>query len=407
MARVVPPAAVLFLLAPLLAGSPGCATFISKEIVRAPNAGKTLADLGEDADDDALDQQYVARQLRVDVGPPKASLAAWIVEAYSVDVDARLRVGDADDPEFAENLLAGLDPSARVLRTSTLSFGGGDLEFLVYGNASGRYLQLGMATRAIAPPRKRSRSRAPQKPKGTVLVLHGIGDRKENIPYRLWARVLAQAGYRAVLVDLRGHGRSTGEFLTYGVTEARDLAQFLDALEEQSLVVGPVGAWGISYGGAVALQWAAADPRVKAVVAFEPFCTLRDAVKDFAPLILGNWRFLAAPVVLRAVTDAAARQARFDPDDANPLTAIARTTAPVLLVHGSDDRHLPPRHSRRLHAAAPDRTTLCLVEGANHLTLWIHDLPKVRKEVTDWLDEHLAKPPATLPIASSESRTRG
>jgi pimeloyl-ACP methyl ester carboxylesterase len=44
------------------------------------------------------------------------------------------------------------------------------------------------------------------------------------------AKELAEAGYRAVLVDLRGHGRSTGKYTTFGVQAAKDLSQVIDAL---------------------------------------------------------------------------------------------------------------------------------------------------------------------------------
>src|SRR5437763_1105812 len=66
-------------------------------------------------------------------------------------------------------------------------------------------------------------------PRATIFVLHGIRDRKENL--RHWAEHLSEAGYRAVLVDSRGHGHSTGDWLTYGVQESRDLSQLVDALQ--------------------------------------------------------------------------------------------------------------------------------------------------------------------------------
>jgi pimeloyl-ACP methyl ester carboxylesterase len=131
------------------------------------------------------------------------------------------------------------------------------------------------------------------------------------------------------------------------------------------------------------------DPRVRAVCALEPFCTLRDAVKDFAPVVLGGWSFIAPAPVLRATTNAAAALAGFDPDDASPLRAITRTRAPVLLVHGTADRHLPPYHSIRLHDAAPDHSELDLVEGDGHLTLWVRHFAEVRKRVTGFFDRNL------------------
>ena len=55
---------------------------------------------------------------------------------------------------------------------------------------------------------------------------------------------LAFAGYRVALVDLRGHGRSTGEYLTYGVREAQDVSQVIDAMEQQQLIAGTIGVFG-------------------------------------------------------------------------------------------------------------------------------------------------------------------
>jgi len=85
-------------------------------------------------------------------------------------------------------------------------------------------------------------------PRATIFVLHGIRDQKEGL--RHWADHLSEAGYRAVLVDSRGHGHSTGDWLTYGVQESRDLSQLVDALAAD----GPVGVMGISYGGATAVE---------------------------------------------------------------------------------------------------------------------------------------------------------
>ena len=393
----------------LLAAGSGCATLISKDIVLAPNAGRSARQVG-DAGERTLDEQFIAKQVRVKVGPPAASLSAWIVEAWSVTVDARLkettddgtpRPSD-DESAFAREFREDY-AQAKGERVELTLLNGAILEPMEQSHARGNlkvHFQFGMLTAWKGPPTTRPSSMANRRPpKGTVFILHGIGDRKDKVPYLLWARVLAQAGYRAVLVDLRGHGRSTGRYMSYGVHESRDMAQLLDAFEEQGLVYGPVGVWGISYGGAVAIQWAAIDPRVKAIVAFEPFCTLRDAVRDFAPVVLGGWSFIAQPPLVRAVTNAAAALAGFDPDDANPLRAITQTKAPVLLVHGTADRHLPPRHSERLHAAAPDHSELDLVEGDGHLTLWVRHLDELRVRVSHFFDAHLAAAaPTTQPI---------
>ena len=118
-----------------------------------------------------------------------------------------------------------------------------------------------------------------QPPRGTVLVLHGLGGRGLTMLPK--ADALARAGYRAVLVDLRGQGRSTGRYLTFGIQEARDLSQVIDALERHALGSGPIGVCGISYGATTAIHLAARDPRVQAVVAIQPFGMLRPEVPYF------------------------------------------------------------------------------------------------------------------------------
>src|SRR5262249_43552973 len=105
-------------------------------------------------------------------------------------------------------------------------------------------------------------------PNGTILVLHGIRDSKAS-QLGLGKR-LAALGYRAVLVDSRGHGTSTGDWLTYGVVESRDIVQLIDALQSDGTLRAPVAIIGMSYGGATGIMASAIDARIRAVVAVAP-----------------------------------------------------------------------------------------------------------------------------------------
>ena len=73
----------------------------------------------------------------------------------------------------------------------------------------------------------------PPRARGTVFVLYGVRDSKKSM--RRWGDVVVGAGYRAMLVDLRGHGSSTGHVLSYGAREAEDLRRALDHLEARGL----------------------------------------------------------------------------------------------------------------------------------------------------------------------------
>jgi pimeloyl-ACP methyl ester carboxylesterase len=217
-------------------------------------------------------------------------------------------------------------------------------------------------------------------PKGIVFVLHGIRQPKESLLG--WAEWLARVGYRALLVDSRGHGRSTGDSLTYGVQESLDLTQVLDALHARQIATGDVGVMGHSYGAATAIQWAGRDPRVKAIVAVAPFSSLRAVVPGFLPVPL-------PPGLVRRSIDLAGVRGAFDPDAASPEVAITRTRARALLIHGRADTRIPSWHSERIHDAAPRGSKLVVVDGERHGSVAGAPATRLADRASEWFAAHL------------------
>ncbi|HXU69856.1 MAG TPA: alpha/beta fold hydrolase [Polyangia bacterium] len=214
----------------------------------------------------------------------------------------------------------------------------------------------------VGPPRARLAVEIvdPKRPpRATIFVLHGIRDHKEGL--RHWAEHLSEAGYRAVLVDSRGHGHSTGDWLTYGVQECKDLSQLADALA----VDGPIGVMGISYGGATAIEWAAREPRVRAAVAVAPFASLRDIVPVYTPRMIPVAGWLIPHFSQMRAVDAAGRLGGFDPDAASPRAAAHATHTPILIIHGRDDVTVPLAQSQLIADGAPS-VSLTVLDAQDH-----------------------------------------
>jgi alpha-beta hydrolase superfamily lysophospholipase len=203
-------------------------------------------------------------------------------------------------------------------------------------------------------------------PRGTILMLHGIRSDKRNLVGGALGHTAR--GLRAIAIDSRGHGESAGRYLTYGVEEALDLVQLVDALEQRGLLAKPLSVVGSSYGGATALQYAARDPRVDRVVALAPFASLREVVPAYIAWKLGPLALLVPSALIDDLLDGATGQAAFDADAACPRCVAPAIQASVLLIHSRDDERIPWQHSAAIQKALRSPVELMLVDGADHVS---------------------------------------
>jgi pimeloyl-ACP methyl ester carboxylesterase len=188
--------------------------------------------------------------------------------------------------------------------------------------------------------------------RGTLVYLHGIADNRSSAAGVV--ERFTRRGFDVIAYDSRAHGESDGDICTYGFFEKQDLSRVLDSLAPE-----PVVLMGTSLGGAVALQTAAADVRVSAVVAAEVFSDLRTVAAERAPL------FLTSGAIDQAFRIAEERGA-FRAEAVSSERAARRIQVPVLLIHGAADVDTLPDHSRRVFAALPGKKRLILVPGAAH-----------------------------------------
>lgn len=120
-------------------------------------------------------------------------------------------------------------------------------------------------------------------------------------------------------------------------------------------------------GAAVALQAAAVDPRIDAVIAEGAFRNLHEVMFDYAGLrwnaFLGKTLFRPAAILAVHETE---HQGGFRFDDVSPEAAVAERKFPVLLISGLSDHNIPRRHAEAIYQAASGPKELWLVPKAHH-----------------------------------------
>lgn len=210
-----------------------------------------------------------------------------------------------------------------------------------------------------------------------ALRLPGIEDGEPLLAWPLVRAGLAR-GYNFLLVDARSHGRSGGAWDPTGVAPAQDLVDWVKWLRTGQGQLW-VGLWGNSFGAAVGLALACrpVGGGFDAMVLDSPAVTPRGV---YGGVIRKPFYWAVQPVLYRLGNT-----------DLWDRVLASRPRMPILLIHGEEDSHVPAWQSEQVYAhiqdpAAPERTGLWLVSGADHL-----EASEVAPEVyvqraLDWFD---------------------
>lgn len=162
-----------------------------------------------------------------------------------------------------------------------------------------------------------------------------------------FAAHLRAAGFNVLMIDLRAHGESEGEHVTFGLQEKGDILGALNWLHSRGFQ--EIGALGVSL-GAASIVAAAIDPHggqdLHALVLDSCFNTLPDLLyKNFAeetryPAFLLPGGFVMARLLLKV-----------NLASVQPVRDLPGIRAPLMLVYGGRDRYLSPSMIRQMTGA--------------------------------------------------------
>jgi pimeloyl-ACP methyl ester carboxylesterase len=209
-----------------------------------------------------------------------------------------------------------------------------------------------------------------------VLLHHGLGSTRA---WKGQVAALAEAGFRAVVYDRWGYGRSEARRSIDMPAFQEDRADLLALFEYLNLE--SAGLVGHSDGGTIALYFAAQFPqRLSALVVIAAHIYLEAAMAPGIERVRQRYETDAlfregfrnvhgeqAPAVFRNWYEGWTRPAvaaELLSWDMRPL--LAQIACPALVVQGALDEHATPQHARDLAAAIP-AAQCWLAPGAGHM----------------------------------------
>ncbi len=235
------------------------------------------------------------------------------------------------------------------------------------------------------------------RPKATVVLVHGFAASASQQAVVAQAEALAEAGYDVFSYDSRGHGTSGG-LCTLGDREVLDVAA---AVERVRAAGQPVILVGASMGAIAVLRYAATDDAgVAGVVSVSCPASWRPP---------RNLRGLATMAITRTGPGRLLvrwwMKVRLSPRwtaAAPPVELAASISAPVAVVHGTDDPLFGPSEAMELYRSGPGPRRLDIVPAMGH-AFDRHAAAAVRAAV-DWVAASCA---ATVTAARQAVATEG
>jgi dipeptidyl aminopeptidase/acylaminoacyl peptidase len=256
--------------------------------------------------------------------------------------------------------------------------------------------------------------------RAAFLVLHGFGSNKDGGGMVAIARMLAELGYAALRFDMRGCGESEGErgrvICLEQVEDTRNALSFLATRPE----VDPkrIGVTGQSFGAAVAVYSAGAEPRVAACIssggwgngekkfrkqhasqeAWKKFASMLEHGKqhrhrtgesimvpryDIVPIPPGLRGNLAKGSIMEFPFEVVESMMAFNANDV--VGNIA--PRPLLLLHSANDSVTPTEQSVELFARAGRPTDLHLMADVDHFMFSEGNI-LVLNLVRNWLEKY-------------------
>ncbi len=266
----------------------------------------------------------------------------------------------------------------------------------------------------------------PSERRAAFLVLHGFGSNSESANVLGPTRVLSDFGYVTLRFDMRGCGKSEGEFgRVICLEQVEDLGNALDFLSRHPAVdPGRIGVIGSSFGGAVAVYAGGTNPRVAAVIsnggwghgerkfrgqhptpeAWAKFTKMLEEgrthrARTGKSLMVPRYDIVPIPNHVRENLDkqkvgmlapnsvemfpAETAQSMFDFRAEEVVGNIA--PRPLLLIHAANDSVTPTEQSIELFKRANQPAELHLFSGLDHF-LFAENSTRVWSLLRNWLD---------------------
>lgn len=202
----------------------------------------------------------------------------------------------------------------------------------------------------------------PPQNSAVIMMQHGY---KTNRSFFIEeAEMFSRHGYGVLLTSVRAHDLNDGEIIGFGIHEMPDLDAWYEFLLQRPEVDPQrIGILGDSMGGSLAIQYAAQNENIRALVAHSAFSSMEDTITTSLTYFTGLPPFPFAPMIRFWAERIVGGSIR----DINATAWIGEISPrPVFILHSEGDTVVSPQSGALLYEAAGEPRQLWLETGFGH-----------------------------------------
>ena len=194
-----------------------------------------------------------------------------------------------------------------------------------------------------------------------AIVVHGYGGSGKLMSDK--SKYFYDIGYNVLIPDLRGHGKSEGDYIGMGWKDRLDIISWINFIIKEN-PNAEIVLHGTSMGAATVLMTSGENlpSNVKAIVAD---CAYTSAWDEFS-YQLETYLKVPSSYILNVTNMVTKLKAGYSLKEASALECVKKATVPILYIHGDKDKFVPYSMMDKLYDATNSPKEKLTIEGGEH-----------------------------------------
>lgn len=222
--------------------------------------------------------------------------------------------------------------------------------------------------------------------KRVVLCLHGYTSNGLG-NFCAMAQYYLDMNFDLLIVDLRAHGESEGDYVGFGILDRFDCLKWIEYITDRFGNDTDILLYGVSMGATTALMTLGINNLPDAVKGAVADCAFTSPYDVFAHILKRDYHLQPFPV-MNICDEMAYKKAGYRFRDYSTLTALKSTDRPVLLIHGKEDKFVPVWMTEKNYEVCNSPVTKLFVDGAGHGASYYENKDLYENALTDFIKKY-------------------